>query len=96
MHNQIHTFAKRLRISAKSLLLQAKKLRNSESAGGSVRAFLTECEAAGRSLTTAHYLYVNGQNAEGIKISVQDHLRRGASLIRLSNVWLEMWEFVNM
>ena len=30
MHNQIHTFAKRLRISAKSLLLQAKKLRNSE------------------------------------------------------------------
>ena len=35
-----------------------------------IRAFLTECEAAGRSLTTAHYLYVNGQNAEGIKISV--------------------------
>ena len=61
-----------------------------------IRAFLTECEAAGRSLTTAHYLYVNGQNAEGIKISVQDHLRRGASLIRLTNVWLEMWEFVNM
>ena len=61
-----------------------------------IRAFLTECEAAGRSLMTAHYLYVNGQSAEGIKISVQDHLRRGASLIRLTNVWLEMWEFVNM
>ena len=61
-----------------------------------IGAFLTECEDAGRSLTTAHYLYVNGQIAEGIKISVQDHLRRGASLIRLTDAWLELWEFVNM
>ena len=61
-----------------------------------LRAFLTECEDAGRSVATAHYLYVNGQTAEGVKIPVEDHLARGACLIRLTDMWLEMWEFVNM
>ena len=56
-----------------------------------VRAFLDECAKAGRSEKTAHYLYVNGMDSKGEKLSVQVHLQRGASLSRLTDMWLNTW-----
>jgi len=56
-----------------------------------VRAFLDECAKAGRSEKTAHYLYVNGMDSKGEKLSVQAHLQRGASLSRLTDMWLNTW-----
>ena len=56
-----------------------------------VRAFLDACAAAGRSEKTAHYLYVNGLDSKGVKLPVQVHLQRGASLSRLTDMWLSTW-----
>ena len=56
-----------------------------------IRFFLDECAAAGRSEKTAHYLYVNGFDPKRLKIPVHDHLKRGASLARLTNMWLSTW-----
>ena len=56
-----------------------------------VRAFLNECAEVGRSEKTAHYLYVNGMDSKGVKLSVQVHLQRGASLSRLTDMWLSTW-----
>ena len=56
-----------------------------------IRLFLDECAAAGRSEKTAHYLYVNGFDPKRLKIPVPDHLKRGASLARLTNMWLSTW-----
>ena len=56
-----------------------------------IRLFLDECAAVGRSEKTAHYLYVNGFDPKRSKIPVHDHLKRGASLARLTNMWLSTW-----
>ena len=56
-----------------------------------IRSFLDECEAAGRSQKSAHYLFVNGFDPKWAKISVKDHLKRGASLARLVDMWLSTW-----
>ena len=46
---------------------------------------------AGRSEKSAHYLFVNGMDSEGVKVPVQLHLERGASLSRLTDMWLSTW-----
>ena len=56
-----------------------------------IRAFLDECARAGRSEKSAHFLYVNGMDANGSKIPVKVHLQRGASLSRLTDMWLSTW-----
>ena len=56
-----------------------------------IRLFLDECAAMGRSEKTAHFLYVNGFDPKSNKISVQDHLKRGAILARLTDMWLSTW-----
>ena len=56
-----------------------------------IRSFLEECVLAGRSEKTAHYLFVNGLDSKGSKIPVKDHLKRGASLSRLVDMWLSTW-----
>ena len=56
-----------------------------------IRLFLDECATAGRSEKSAHFLYVNGFDPKRCKIPVQDHLKRGASLARLTDVWLSTW-----
>ena len=61
-----------------------------------IRAFLTECRDAGRSEASAHFLYVNGQDAKGVQIPREAHLERGASLNRLTDIWLGTWEYINM
>ena len=56
-----------------------------------IRSFLDECVAAGRSEKSAHYLYVNGFDSKKSRIPVKDHLKRGASLSRLRDMWLDTW-----
>ena len=56
-----------------------------------IRDFLDECAKAGRSEKSAHYLYVNGLDSEGLHLPVQVHLQRGASLSRLTDMWLSTW-----
>ena len=46
---------------------------------------------AGRSEKSAHYLYVNGLDSKGLHVSDQIHLQRGASLARLTDMWLSTW-----
>ena len=52
---------------------------------------MNECAMAGRSEKTAHYLFVNGMDTKGVKLPVQVHLQRGASLSRLTDMWLSTW-----
>ena len=56
-----------------------------------IRFFLEECAAAGKSQATAHYLFVNGMDPRGCRVSIKDHLKRGASLSRLIDFWLSTW-----
>ena len=56
-----------------------------------IRTFLDECAKAGKSEKSAHYLYVNGLDSEGLNVPVQIHLQRGASLSRLTDMWLSTW-----
>ena len=56
-----------------------------------IRSFLDECVAAGRSEKSAHYLYVNGFDSKKSRIPVKDHLKIGASLSRLTDMWLDTW-----
>ena len=56
-----------------------------------IRGFLVECARAGRSQESAHRLYVNGMDAKGLKIPVDAHKQRGASLSRLTDMWLSTW-----
>ena len=56
-----------------------------------IRSFIDECRAAGRSQRSTHFLYVNGLDSKRSRIPVKDHLKRGASLSRLVNMWLDTW-----
>ena len=52
---------------------------------------MVDCAKAGRSAKTSHYLYINGMDSRGAKVSVDVHLQRGASLSRLTDMWLSTW-----
>ena len=56
-----------------------------------IRAFREECKAAGRSEKTAHLLYVNGLDQNETRLSTKVHLQRGASLSKLTDMWLHTW-----
>ena len=56
-----------------------------------IRSFVDECARAGRSMESAHSLYVNGFNAMEVKITTKEHLQRGACLSRLTDMWLSTW-----
>ena len=79
-----------LALSTGHVLLECMAVEGTRFREG-IRLFLDECAAAGRSEKTAHYLYVNGFDPKRSKIPVHDHLKRGASLARLTNMWLSTW-----
>ena len=56
-----------------------------------IRSFLEECVLAGRSEKSAHHLFVNRLDPKGSKIPVEDHMKRGASLSRLVDMWMSTW-----
>ena len=56
-----------------------------------IRTFMDECAAAGRSEKSTHFLYVNGLDSKRCKIPAKDHLKRGACLSRLVDMWLDTW-----
>ena len=56
-----------------------------------IRAFLDDCSTNGKSSATAFYLFVNGMDSLGYKISTTLHLQRGGSLSRLTDMWLSTW-----
>ena len=56
-----------------------------------IRAFLSECRAAGWSRATSFRFYVSGLNKDGVGVSREHHLQRGASLARLTDSWLNSW-----
>lgn len=57
-----------------------------------IRAFLDECLQAGRSRASAFKYYIMGFDKMGNKIDIADHLKRGASLNKLTEMWLSTWE----
>ena len=56
-----------------------------------IRTFLAQCRMAGLSHASAYLYYIRGMSAEGSKIPRREHLQRGASLIRLTEVWKDTW-----
>ena len=57
----------------------------------SIRTFLSECRRAGWSRATSYRFYITGMDEGGVKIPRIDHLLRGASLVRLTDMWLSTW-----
>ena len=57
-----------------------------------IRCFYTECHRAGLSSEATYRYYISGLDVEGNSILVKDHLSRGASLMRLTEEWLNIWE----
>lgn len=58
-----------------------------------VRCFFTRCCVVGLSQETAYKLFLNGARPDGTRIPKCEHLQRGASLIRLTESWLNTWEW---
>ena len=56
-----------------------------------IRTFLAQCRMAGLSHASAYLYYIQGKSAGGSKIPRREHLQRGASLIRLTEVWKDTW-----
>ena len=56
-----------------------------------IRSFIDECALAGKSERSAHFLYVNGLDSKSCRVPIKDHLKRGASLSRLTDMWLSTW-----
>lgn len=56
-----------------------------------IRTFLSECRRAGWSRATSYRFYITGMDEGGVKIPRIDHLLRGASLVRLTDMWLSTW-----
>ena len=56
-----------------------------------IRAFLAECRVLGWSRVTSFRFYVSGLDKNGVGISREQHLLRGASLARLTDTWLKIW-----
>ena len=57
-----------------------------------VRDFFKSCRFAGVSQCRAYKLFLNGMGPDGTKVPRSEHLHRGASLIRLTQTWLNTWE----
>jgi len=57
-----------------------------------IRGFLDGCLQAGRSRASAYRHYVLGLDKNGDKIDLAIHLERGASLYKLTETWLNVWE----
>ena len=57
-----------------------------------IRDFLHECRQAGRSRASAYRHYVLGLDKNGDKIDLDLHLKRGANLHKLTEIWLSTWE----
>lgn len=58
-----------------------------------VRDFFKSCRFAGVSQCRAYKLFLNGMGPDGTKVPRSEHLHRGASLIRLTQTWLNTWEW---
>ena len=56
-----------------------------------IRAFLSECRRMGWSRRTAFRFYVSGLDKNGVEITRNQHLLRGARLTRLTDTWLKTW-----
>ena len=59
---------------------------------GGQAGFLDGCLQAGRSRASAYRHYVLGLDKNGDKIDLAIHLERGASLYKLTETWLNVWE----
>ena len=57
-----------------------------------IRDFLDGCLQAGRSRASAYRHYVFGLDKNGDKIDLAIHLKRGASLHKLTETWLSTWD----
>ena len=57
-----------------------------------IKYFLDGCHQAGRSRASAYRYYVLGLDKNGDKIDLETHLKRGASLHKLTETWLSIWE----
>ena len=57
-----------------------------------IQDFLDGCLQAGRSRASAYRHYVLGLDKNGDKIDIETHLKRGASLHKLTETWLSTWE----
>ena len=57
-----------------------------------IRRFLDGCLQAGRSRASAYRHYVLGLDKNGDRIDLAIHLERGASLYKLTETWLNVWE----
>ena len=56
-----------------------------------IRAFIEDCRRLGKSEKTAHSLFIQGLDPSGAKVSIRDHLKRGASLSAMTSMWLYTW-----
>ena len=57
-----------------------------------IREFLDGCRCIGLSMAAAFRHYITGLDSRGNKIDIMDHLSRGASLLKLTDAWLDVWE----
>lgn len=56
-----------------------------------IRSFIENTKKLGKSEKTAHSLYVQGMDQNGAKVSTKEHLKRGAALSALTDMWLYTW-----
>ena len=56
-----------------------------------IQSFLERCRDVGMSKVAAYRAYIMGKDCHGVRIEVNDHLDRGASLSKLTDAWLETW-----
>ena len=56
-----------------------------------IRSFLAECRRAGWSRATSYRFYITGKDKSGVRIPRAEHLLRGASLVRMTDLWLSIW-----
>ena len=57
-----------------------------------IRRFLEECHGAGLSSASAYRYYISGLDSGGNSIPVMEHLKRGRSLMRMTDAWISIWE----
>ena len=57
-----------------------------------IRSFLEECHGAGLSSASAYRYFISGLDSSGNSIPVKEHLKRGRSLLRMTDAWISIWE----
>ena len=57
-----------------------------------IKDFLDTCLVAGRSRASAFEFYIMGFDHTGAKVDHDVHMSRGASLSKLTEDWLSVWE----